>query len=94
MLENVRENYSLVENNLKNLNKEQVLRQRVLSAQIKNLFIDFDETTFDGEPLSQTVIFDKLVDWLHRNTDEDVEICAIVVSYFIQSCEVFDAISE
>jgi hypothetical protein len=94
VLENVRENYSLVENNLKNLNKEQVLRQRVFSAQIKNLFIDFDETTFDGEPLSQTVIFDKLVDWLHRNTDEDVEICAIVVSYFIQSCEVFDAISE
>lgn len=90
----VRENYNLVDNNLKNLNKEQVLRQRVFSAQIKNLFIDFDETTVDGEPLSQTVIFDNLVRWLHENTDEDMEVCAIVVSYFVQSCEVFDVIPE
>ena len=84
----------LVDNKLKNLNKEQVIRQRVFSAQIKNLFIDFDETTVDGEPLSQTVIFDNLVRWLHENTDEDMEVCAIVISYFIQSCEVFDVIPE
>ena len=83
-----------MDNNLKNLNKEQVIRQRVFSAQIKNLFIDFDETTVDGEPLSQTVIFDNLVRWLHENTDEDMEVCAIVISYFIQSCEVFDVIPE
>ena len=76
------------------MNKEQVIRQRVFSAQIKNLFIDFDETTVDGEPLSQTVIFDNLVRWLHENTDEDMEVCAIVISYFIQSCEVFDVIPE
>ena len=94
VLSYVRENYNLVDNNLKNLNKEQVLRQRVFSAQIKNLFIDFDETTVDGEPLSQTVIFDNLVRWLHENTDEDMEVCAIVVSYFVQSCEVFDVIPE
>ena len=90
----MQENYNLVDNNLKNLNKEQVIRQRVFSAQIKNLFIDFDETIVDGEPLSQTVIFDNLVRWLHENTDEDMEICAIVISYFIQSCEVFDVIPE
>lgn len=94
VLRNVQENYNLVDNNLKNLNKEQVIRQRVFSAQIKNLFIDFDETTVDGEPLSQTVIFDNLVRWLHENTDEDLEVCAIVISYFIQSCEVFDVIPE
>ena len=94
VLRNVQENYNLVDNNLKNLNKEQVIRQRVFSAQIKNLFIDFDETTVDGEPLSQTVIFDNLVRWLHENTDEDMEVCAIVMSYFIQSCEVFDVIPE
>ena len=94
VLRNVQENYNLVDNNLKNLNKEQVIRQRVFSAQIKNLFIDFDETTVDGEPLSQTVIFDHLVRWLHENTDEDMEVCAIVISYFIQSCEVFDVIPE
>ena len=62
--------------------------------QYRDLFIDFDETTVDGEPLSQTVIFDNLVRWLHENTDEDMEVCAIVISYFIQSCEVFDVIPE
>jgi hypothetical protein len=94
VLRNVQENYNLVDNNLKNLNKAQVIRQRIFSAQIKNLFIDFDETTVDGEPLSQTVIFDNLVRWLHENTDEDMEVCAIVISYFIQSCEVFAVIPE
>lgn len=94
VLQHVRENFNLVDGNLKNLNKEKVVRQRMLSGQINTLFIDFDETTIDGEPLSQTVIFDKLVDWLQRRTDEDKEICEIVVSYFVQSCEVFDVIPE
>lgn len=94
VLRNVREYFNLVDQNLKNLNKEKVIRQRVFSTQIRSLFIDFDETTVDGKSLSQTVIFDKLVDWLHRKTDEDTDICAIVISYFIQSCEVFDVISE
>ena len=94
VLRNVYESFNIVDQALKNLNKEKVIRQRMFSAQIKNLFIDLDETTIDGEPLTQTVIFDKLVDWLHRKTDEDVDICAIVISYFVQSCEVFDVISE
>ena len=94
VLRNVYENFNIVDQALKNLNKEKVIRQRMFSAQIKNLFIDLDETTIDGEPLTQAVIFDKLVDWLHRKTDEDVDICAIVISYFVQSCEVFDVISE
>ena len=94
VLRHVRENFNLVDGNLKNLNKEKVIRQRMFSSQINTLFIDFDETTIDGEPLSQTVIFDKLVDWLHRKTDEDKEICEAVVSYFVQSCEVFDVIPE
>lgn len=94
VLRNVREYFNLVERSLKNLNKEKVIRQRVFSSQIRNLFIEFDEATINDKPFSQTVIFDKLVDWLHRKTDEDLDVCAIVISYFIQSCEVFDVISE
>lgn len=94
VIKNVRENYSLVEQTLKNLNKEKVIRQRVFSSQIHNLFVDFNEATIDDQPFSQTVIFNKLVDWLHRKTDEDSDVCAIVISYFIQSCEVFDVIPE
>lgn len=94
VLSGVREYFNLVDQTLKNLNIEQVIRQGAFSRQIKNLFIELDETTIDGEPLSQTVIFDKLVEWLHRNTDEDVDICTIVAAYFVQSCEVFYAVSE
>ena len=94
VLRNVRAYFNLVDQSLKNLNKEGIIRQRVFSFQVRNLFIDFDETTIDGMSLSQTVIFDKLVDWLHRRTDEASDVCAIVISYFIQSCEVFDVISE
>lgn len=94
VLRNVRAYFNLVDQSLKNLNKEGIIRQRFFSFQVRNLFIDFDETTIDGMSLSQTVIFDKLVDWLHRRTDEASDVCAIVISYFIQSCEVFDVISE
>lgn len=94
VIKKVRENFNLVDNNLKNLNKEQVIRQRMFSLQINTLFMDYDQMTFDGEPLSQTIIFDKLVDWMQRRSGEDKEICEIVVSYFVQSCEVFDVIPE
>lgn len=94
VLRNVRAYFNLVNQSLRNLNKERVIRQRVFSSQVRSLFIDFDETTIDGMSLTQTLIFDKLVDWLHRRTDEASDVCAIVISYFIQSCEVFDVISE
>lgn len=86
--------YNLVDQNLINLNKEKVIRQRVFSSQIRSLFIEFDETSVNGQSVSQSVIFDRLVDWLHGKTEEDKDVCAIVISYFIQSCEVFDVISE
>ena len=60
VLRNVRAYFNLVDQNLKNLNKEGIIRQRVFSFQVRNLFIDFDETTIDGMSLSQTVIFDIL----------------------------------
>ncbi len=92
VLQNVREYFNLVDLTLKNLNKEQVIRQNMFSRQIKTIFMDLDETTIDGEPLPQTLIFNKLVNWLHEKTDEDIDICAIVISFFVQSCEVFNAI--
>lgn len=42
---------------------------------------------------SKVEIFNEIVDKIHRVTLQDVTYCQIVVSYFIQSCEVFDAIA-
>ena len=42
--------------------------------------------------LPQKVIFDNLAE-LHANTNQDETACEIVVAYFVQKCEVFDAIA-
>lgn len=42
---------------------------------------------------SKVEIFNEIVDKIHRVTLQDITYCQIVVSYFIQSCEVFDAIT-
>lgn len=43
---------------------------------------------------SRMAIFNEIVGRIHRITLQDEVYCQIVVSYFIQSCEVFDAITE
>lgn len=44
--------------------------------------------------LSPTEIFEKLVNWLHETTHEEKTGCEVVVSYFVQKCEVFDVIAK
>ena len=48
----------------------------------------------DQAGLSQAQIFKVLVDWLASETNEEETWCEVVISYFVQKCEVFDAISE
>ena len=44
--------------------------------------------------LSQMEIFREITEKLHRTSLQDDVYCQIVVCYFIQSCEVFDAVAE
>lgn len=43
---------------------------------------------------NQMEIFAEISEKIHRQTLQEVIYCQVVVSYFIQSCEVFDAIAE
>ena len=43
---------------------------------------------------SRLETFNEIVGKIHRVTLQDDLYCQIVVSYFVQSCEVFDAITE
>ena len=43
---------------------------------------------------SQSEIYEEIATKLHNVTLQEDMYCKIVVSYFIQSCEVFDAITE
>ena len=47
-----------------------------------------------GEGLSQERIFDLLVENLSRKIQEALLSCEIVISFFIQNCEVFDEVSK
>ena len=40
-------------------------------------------------------IFNAMVDWIMKNTgSQSKAACEIVISFFIQNCEVFDEITE
>lgn len=44
--------------------------------------------------LTQSQVFDEMVAWLTGTTNEETGPCEVVVSFFVQKCEVFDAISQ
>lgn len=43
------------------------------------------------ENLTQREIIDSLTEYLHQTTNESTLSCEIIISYFVQDCEVFDA---
>lgn len=47
-----------------------------------------------GQGHSQTQIFESLVDWLVGETNEPRTFCEVVISFFVQKCEVFDEITK
>ena len=42
---------------------------------------------------TQIEIFTEISEKIHRQSLQEIIYCQVVVSYFIQSCEVFDAIT-
>ena len=69
----------------------------------KAKIIDYEETQLQMKSIykklkksnkSQLDIFNEISEKLHRVTLQDRGYCQIIVCYFIQSCEVFDAITK
>jgi hypothetical protein len=89
VLSNVVTYFGFVGSVFRELNDEGQLRFDKVAVQIKNCDISENE---DGR--SQPEIFAALVNWLQRMTNEDTVSCEVVISYFVQSCEVFDAPAE
>ncbi|WP_157075966.1 ABC-three component system protein [Neobacillus fumarioli] len=81
--------YLYVENLFQQLSKEGQLRFDPFSMQVKLNYWNLRD-----QGLSQSDIYYKLVDWLAKNTNESKEPCEVIVSYFVQKCEVFDVIAE
>lgn len=81
--------YLYVENLFQQLSKEGQLRFEPFSMQVKLNYWNLRD-----QGLSQSDIYYKLVDWLAKNTNESKEPCEVIISYFVQKCEVFDVIAE
>ena len=86
---NVNVYYSAVQDTFTELNAERVLRYKPFCLQVRMTYINLSDMG-----LSQDKIFEKMVDWLQDATHEDRNSCEVIISYFIQKCEVFDAITE
>lgn len=61
----------------------------VIAGQIADFYDAVSQHTDD-----QQVIFDQVVDWIHTNSDSTNRNASIIVTcFFVQNCEVFDAIA-
>lgn len=76
--------YEYVDSLIKERQKDPHFIFEAVSKKIKNRFIKHDK-----KPLSEC--FDLLINWLKEETCGSKEACRIIISYFIQSCEVFYA---
>ena len=74
---------------LVNLDKRGVIDYEDLQAQMRSIYKKLKNTD-----RSDMEIFGEISDKLHKATLQETTYCQIVVSYFVQKCEVFDAIAK
>ncbi len=81
--------YPAVDDAFKEMNTEGRLRFSQFSLQIRAFFLGLQEQGYD-----QDRIYYELTKWLSDATNENWSACEVVISYFIQKCEVFDAVAQ
>lgn len=86
---NVVRYYPYIENTMKNLAMRNVYSDDLIRAQIKESYLQLAK-----KKLSPEQVFNELAERIRRITKQDIRFCYIVVSYFVQSCEVFYAITK
>ena len=60
----------------------------------KEISLCFTKAKCDELFIDQNAIFDTIADWLVSKTHRERSACEVVVAYFVQDCEVFDASSK
>lgn len=80
--------YQYVADTLKDLHSEGKINSELFQHKVKTCFLKLKGSH------SKEQIFAALVQWLIDQTRKDRYACEIVISYFVQHCEVYDEISE
>lgn len=84
---NVQDYFQIVKSKFIELDKITPLTTETISAQIKTHYLLLCK---EHKEVNQKIIFDALVSWLSKRTKQDNdEASEIIISYFIQNCEVF-----
>lgn len=82
--------FNYIKDNLKNLSDEKNKKFDMIACEIKTAYLKAAQTTED-----KVTIFNCLVEWLNSKINEATrEACEIIISFFVQDCEVFDEISK
>ena len=74
---------------LMNLDKKHEIDYDEIQSQMRSIYLKLKKAKKTKEE-----IFEEIVDKIHRMTLQEMIYCQIVVCFFIQKCEVYDAITE
>lgn len=85
---NVRDFFHILKKEFKNIDAIKANKATLIAQQVKVFYLKTMNTNTNQED-----IFNYLVLWLNKKTQVSEDASSIIISYFIQNCEVFDAIS-
>ncbi len=86
--QDVREFFHILKKEFQNIDTLKPNKSTKIALQIKSFYSEVFEKT-----QNQKDIYEYLVEWLHKKTNKSKDASSIVVSYFVQNCEVFDVVS-
>ena len=81
--------YSFIAERMRMLEETQRLSFNTLLAQMHSQYLEYE-----GRGLDQAEVFDHLAEWIAERTSSRPRTASILVSYFVQICEVFRAPSQ
>lgn len=85
IINNVQDYYSIIKSKFIELDNIHFTTTEIISGQIKEYYLRMKKIH-----TSQNDIFYAIVDWLDKKTkSKSTDACEIIVSYFVQNCEVF-----
>lgn len=83
---NVKDYYSVIKSKLAEIEKLKISQSEKISLEFKLYYLELKDKT----DLSQEDVFEEMINWLKKKTKKSRNSCKIVVSFFIQNCEVFE----
>lgn len=85
--------FPFITERLSSLDNQNILNEQELRRDIRAFYEALRDRS-EYKIIDYTEVNRVMVDWIHRTTNYDPSLCQIVISSFIQSCEIFDRNTE